>query len=42
VVPWTVNEPDDWDRLLEWGVDGIGTDFPDALARHLRARGVAF
>jgi glycerophosphoryl diester phosphodiesterase len=42
IVPWTVNEPDDWDRLLEWGVDGIGTDFPDALALHLRTRGIAF
>lgn len=40
VVPWTVNECEDWDRLLNWGVDGIATDFPDALALHLRARGV--
>lgn len=41
VVPWTVNEPDDWERLLEWGVDGLATDFPDALAQYLRTRGIA-
>jgi glycerophosphoryl diester phosphodiesterase len=41
VVPWTVNEPSDWGRLLTWGVDGITTDFPDRLAELLRQRGVA-
>jgi glycerophosphoryl diester phosphodiesterase len=35
VLPWTVNRPEDWKRLLEWGVDGITTDFPDRLARFL-------
>jgi glycerophosphoryl diester phosphodiesterase len=42
VVPWTVNEEQDWRRLLDWGVDGITTDFPDRLAELLRKRGVAF
>lgn len=42
VVPWTVNEPDDWQRLLDWGVDGIATDYPDRLAEWLRARGISF
>jgi glycerophosphoryl diester phosphodiesterase len=42
VVPWTVNDAEDWARLLDWGVDGFATDFPDRLAAWLRARGVAF
>jgi glycerophosphoryl diester phosphodiesterase len=42
VVPWTVNDPDDWGRLLDWGVDGITTDFPDQLAVLLQSRGVAY
>jgi glycerophosphoryl diester phosphodiesterase len=29
VIPWTVNDPADWQVLVEWGVDGITTDFPD-------------
>jgi glycerophosphoryl diester phosphodiesterase len=41
VLPWTVNEPDHWRRLLDWGVDGLTTDFPDRLAAFLRERGVA-
>ncbi|MGH6903446.1 MAG: glycerophosphodiester phosphodiesterase family protein, partial [Geminicoccaceae bacterium] len=31
VVVWTVNEPDDMDALIEMGVDGIITDYPDRL-----------
>lgn len=42
IVPWTVNEPDAWQRLLDWGVDGITTDFPDRLAEMLRAKKIAF
>ena len=29
---WTINEPRDMRRLLEWGVDGVITDRPDRLA----------
>jgi glycerophosphoryl diester phosphodiesterase len=31
VFPWTVNEKADMVRLLDWGVSGIITDFPDRL-----------
>lgn len=42
VAPWTVNGPEAWRRLLDWGVDGITTDYPDRLADLLRSRGVPF
>ncbi|HTU92747.1 MAG TPA: glycerophosphodiester phosphodiesterase family protein [Gemmataceae bacterium] len=42
VLPWTVNQPEHWQRLLDWGVDGITTDVPHRLAHYLRERGVAF
>ena len=31
VVVWTVNDPDDMASLIEMGVDGIITDYPDRL-----------
>ncbi|ALW84422.1 glycerophosphodiester phosphodiesterase [Hymenobacter sedentarius] len=31
LVPWTVNEPADMQRLLALGVDGMTTDYPDRL-----------
>ncbi|WP_226000310.1 glycerophosphodiester phosphodiesterase [Paenibacillus sp. BJ-4] len=33
--PWTVNEPEEMKRLLEAGVSGIITDYPDRLAHIL-------
>jgi glycerophosphoryl diester phosphodiesterase len=39
VMPWPVNDPADWERLIAWGVDGITTDYPDRLAAWLRERG---
>jgi glycerophosphoryl diester phosphodiesterase len=42
VVPWTVNDPSRWQRLLDWGVDGVTTDYPDRLAEFLGNRGIAF
>ncbi len=35
---WTVDDPDDMRRLLDWGVDGIITDRPDRLAGVLAER----
>lgn len=29
VIPWTVNEVSDMERLIDWGVDGLITDYPD-------------
>jgi glycerophosphoryl diester phosphodiesterase len=29
VVPWTVNDRERMEKLVEWGVDGIITDYPD-------------
>ena len=31
VIPWTVNEAADMDRLIGWGVDGIISDYPDRV-----------
>jgi glycerophosphoryl diester phosphodiesterase len=38
VVPWTVNDPQDWDRLIKWGVDGITTDYPAQCSRFIDSR----
>jgi glycerophosphoryl diester phosphodiesterase len=35
---WTVNELADMNRLLDWGVDGLLTDFPDRLGLVLHER----
>ncbi|MCC7176176.1 MAG: glycerophosphodiester phosphodiesterase [Bryobacterales bacterium] len=40
VVPWTVNESADWDRMIEAGVDGIITDDPGGLIQHLKSKGL--
>ena len=39
VVPWTVNTPGDWARMVEAAVDGIITDDPAALILWLNNRG---
>jgi glycerophosphoryl diester phosphodiesterase len=40
LVPWTVNEAADMRRLIDWGVDGIITDYPDRLREVMRERGL--
>jgi glycerophosphoryl diester phosphodiesterase len=35
---WTVNDPADMERLLDWGIDGLVTDRPDVLGRVLHLR----
>jgi glycerophosphoryl diester phosphodiesterase len=42
VIPWTVNETADLNRLLDWKVDGIITDYPDRLVPLLQARHIDF
>ncbi|HUR30858.1 MAG TPA: glycerophosphodiester phosphodiesterase family protein [Saprospiraceae bacterium] len=31
IVPWTVNDKADQDKLIKWGVDGIITDYPEHM-----------
>ena len=31
VIPWTVNEQAEMRKLIQWGVDGIITDYPDRI-----------
>jgi glycerophosphoryl diester phosphodiesterase len=38
VIPWTVNVPADMEALIDMGVDGIITDYPDRLRAVLAAR----
>jgi len=38
ILPWTVNQPNEWERLVAWGVDGITTDYPDRLIVWLASR----
>lgn len=41
VVPWTVNEVPEMRRLVDLGVDGIITDYPNRLRALLVERGIA-
>lgn len=40
LLPWTVNDPTEMARLIELGVDGIITDYPDRLRRVMAAKGL--
>jgi glycerophosphoryl diester phosphodiesterase len=41
LLPWTVNEEAEMARLIDLGVDGIITDYPDRLRRVLANKGIA-
>jgi len=41
VIPWTVNERVAMDRLIDLGVDGLISDYPDRLREALRTKGLA-
>ncbi len=36
VVTWTVNDPKRWAELIEMGVDGIISDYPEDLLHFLK------
>ncbi len=40
VVPWTADTPQDWQRLIDAGVDAIITDDPAALIAFLKQKGL--
>lgn len=40
VVPWTVNNPTDMAQLIDLGVDGLITDYPDRARPVLAAKGL--
>lgn len=41
VIPWTVDDPATMDKLIDDGVDGLITDYPDRLRQVLADRGLA-
>jgi glycerophosphoryl diester phosphodiesterase len=41
VVVWTVNTEDDMRRMIDLGVDGVITDYPDRLRRVAAQAGIA-
>jgi len=41
VAVWTVNQPADIERMIELGIDGLITDYPDRARKLLAERGIA-
>jgi glycerophosphoryl diester phosphodiesterase len=40
VIPWTVNEPAAIERVLDLGLDGLITDYPDRARAQMQRRGL--
>lgn len=40
VIPWTINQQAQMERLIDWGVDGIITDYPNRLRETLGLKGM--
>lgn len=40
VIPWTVNDPSDMARLIDLGVDGLISDFPDIARAVMQSKGL--
>jgi len=40
VLPWTVNDPKEMAKLVEWQVDGVITDYPDRARKVLAEKGI--
>ncbi len=38
IVPWTINEEADLKRMIDLGMDGINTDYPERLLQLLSQR----
>ena len=38
VIPWTVNDPAMISRLIDWGIDGIISDYPDRVQAEQKRR----
>jgi glycerophosphoryl diester phosphodiesterase len=36
IIPWTVNEQSDMKQLVDWGVDGLITDYPNIAVNLLK------
>ena len=39
IIPWTVNAPESMKQLIEWGVDGLITDYPDTALELIQSLG---